>query len=318
MTWVKLDDAINEHPKLAQVGGFGLALQVAALAYCNRNLTDGYLARNTVTGLVGWELIDEEGRVWNAGRTCGMQGHDLDSTWIAERLCHIGIWHDAVTVMDCDHCRDRWPDSRTHGYLIHDFPDFQPSRDDVVADRSAGHEAKSRAGRKGAEARWGKKQDGNPNGTEIAEPIAVPMADARQSDGPVPVTRTPRSKTSAPQNVAIVTSQQAMFGAICEAMGYDLETLAPDDSREIGNIAAALVVKGLEPGEVIGYVDWLVGAESPIVGGRRLTLHSIPKWVKDWRAAPRVVSSSNGKPKADRLENLRRNLAAIQSREVSG
>ncbi len=66
------------------------------------------------------------------------------------------------------------------GWLIHDYPQYQPSREEVLAIREERHEARSRAGRMGAAARW--QRDGKPHG----KPMAKRMATAWQTDGPVP------------------------------------------------------------------------------------------------------------------------------------
>jgi hypothetical protein len=81
MTWVKLDDGFYQHPKLVKVGPIGMALQVAAICYCNRNLTDGFVQAEVVPLLVA----DSEGaadrlvgaRIWEVVEG-GYQIHDYD------------------------------------------------------------------------------------------------------------------------------------------------------------------------------------------------------------------------------------------------
>jgi hypothetical protein len=43
MSWVKLDDQLADHPKIAQAGPLGLAVYVAGLCYSARYLTDGFI-----------------------------------------------------------------------------------------------------------------------------------------------------------------------------------------------------------------------------------------------------------------------------------
>src|SRR4029453_3116326 len=43
MSWVRLDDQYPDHPKVRALGPLGLALQTAAICYCGRYLTDGFL-----------------------------------------------------------------------------------------------------------------------------------------------------------------------------------------------------------------------------------------------------------------------------------
>jgi hypothetical protein len=57
MTWVRIDDGFSEHPKLLRVGLVGMGLQVAALCYCNRNLTDGFIPTEVVPTLQGSRMV---------------------------------------------------------------------------------------------------------------------------------------------------------------------------------------------------------------------------------------------------------------------
>lgn len=55
------------------------------------------------------------------------------------------------------------------GFRVHDYLRYNPTREQVMAERTEKHEAKVRAGRAGATARWGDKEDDS----GIAEPIAA-------------------------------------------------------------------------------------------------------------------------------------------------
>lgn len=60
MTWVKIDDQFQDHPKFLDVSLAGVGLWVAGLAYSNRYLTDGLLTANAVRRLGGnTKLISE-------------------------------------------------------------------------------------------------------------------------------------------------------------------------------------------------------------------------------------------------------------------
>jgi hypothetical protein len=110
-----------------------------------------------------------------------------------------------------------------------------------------------------------------------------------------------------------LSAQQLMFGAVCTGMDYDMESLAKTDEAEIGKVASALLAVKLEPDDFPAYLGWLKGPESPVVGGTRLTLHTLPRWVKDWRAKPNVVAKPSGNARsvaniltlADRMEEPR-------------
>jgi len=72
MAWVKLDDGFYQHPKILRVGPLGMALQVAALCYANRHLTDGLIPAEAVPLL--------------------MPGAEK----IAARMVQVGLWDEAV------------------------------------------------------------------------------------------------------------------------------------------------------------------------------------------------------------------------------
>ncbi len=115
MTWVKIDDGFADHPKLAGVGPLGMAMQVAALCYCNRKLTDGFVPAGIVNTLI------DVSTVWDRRFVPGSQD---DYGWtvreIVSDLVEVGIWEEA-----------------DGGFTIHDFSDFQPSKEQVEREREA-------------------------------------------------------------------------------------------------------------------------------------------------------------------------------------
>lgn len=118
MTWVRIDDHFDQNPKLAQAGPLGWALWMAGLAYCNRTLTDGFIPRNVAHSLMGLDHIDREGRAWKVCVTSGMTGDDVTCESIASWLVDAELW-DVVA----------------GGYQVHDYLEFQPSREDVLRER---------------------------------------------------------------------------------------------------------------------------------------------------------------------------------------
>lgn len=125
--WVKLDDGFPEHPKVldTQYPPLLIALQVAGICYCNRNLTDGFMPRAKVAALLslgdGLAFVN------------GMSG--MDATWepVIADLLRIGVWEEVEG-----------------GYRIHDYLEYQPSRDEVEGRRNAVHQQKVDAGKKRA------------------------------------------------------------------------------------------------------------------------------------------------------------------------
>jgi hypothetical protein len=135
--WVRLDDHFDEHPKLAEAGPLGWALWIAGLAYCNRNLTDGFIPWAVAQHLVNWQFLgepEEDGRrkLFTICVSCGMTGEDVDCEYVIPLLVTAGLWEQVEG-----------------GFYVHDYPDYQPTKAEVEAVR----EIKRRAGRAGGVAK---------------------------------------------------------------------------------------------------------------------------------------------------------------------
>ena len=156
--WVRLDDALTGHPKVFIAGaalgpqgtGRVLAVCVEALCWTNKYRTKGFLPRAVVEAFQ----------------------HDRHPIEVAAALVTARLWEP---------CADG------DGWQIHDYPEYQPDAatlPDIAQARSA-------AGRRGAAARW--QPDGKPDGKHgkpmanvNGKPMANAMANAWQTDAPVP------------------------------------------------------------------------------------------------------------------------------------
>lgn len=138
MAWVKLDDHFDDHPKVVRAGPLGMALFVAGLCYCNRNLTDGFIPVAQVP-----RLINLDGLYVKASGKDGSTERP-DPYQIAEWLVECRLWEHAHG-----------------GYRIHDYLKYQPSREEVDQIR----ELRRQAGRLGglARAKQDAKQDAKQN-----------------------------------------------------------------------------------------------------------------------------------------------------------
>lgn len=173
MTWVRVDDGFPDHPKVMQVGPLGGWLQICALAYCNRYLTDGFvparvalrLADFTNVGVLTWQELarpPEEDEYEPA-----------EVSWIIPRLVEAGMWERVEG-----------------GFLIHDFDDYQPSREAVLAERrkTADRVAKFRARKRQSNAVTNAVSNGVSNGGVTPSPTRpleeLVLTDVRTSVGP--------------------------------------------------------------------------------------------------------------------------------------
>jgi hypothetical protein len=167
--WVRLDEEFARHPKVLAAGPLGMAMQIAALCYCNSYLTDGFVPRSVVPGLLHLEGLGM--RMW-AGEVVG-GGEDADWKLVVADLLDAGLWEEV-----------------TGGYRIHDFHDYQPTRQEVLELRDKRKTAGQKGGLASAQAR------ASASGKAGAQGVAEAVAQAESKPVPVPVP-VPTTETSA-------------------------------------------------------------------------------------------------------------------------
>ena len=75
MPWVRIDDQYPEHPKITAAGHLAGWLDVCAMAYCNRALTDGFIADAMVPRLSSVPApVKRAGELVAAGRWVRVEG----------------------------------------------------------------------------------------------------------------------------------------------------------------------------------------------------------------------------------------------------
>lgn len=111
MAWVKIDDQFTDHPKVVAVGPVAGWLYLCGLTYCSRFLTDGHIPAAQVRRLADVKNPDR----------------------LAAALVEAGLWES------CD-----------GGYRVHDYLDYNPSRERVLQTRAVRADAGSRGGKQKA------------------------------------------------------------------------------------------------------------------------------------------------------------------------
>lgn len=139
MGWFKVDDQLAFNAKVMLAGNSAMGLWVRAGSWSSAQLTGGFIPAHMANAMA------------NA----------MANPCDADALVMAGLW-----------------DEVEGGYQFHDWSDFQPDAEAEKEKRKAVSDARSRAGRAGAEARWGSKPD------------SKPMANGWQTDSkPMPPTR---------------------------------------------------------------------------------------------------------------------------------
>lgn len=125
MPWANLDDQFPKHPKVVPLSDAAFRLHVSGVCYVAQYLTDGLVDAETVPLLVP----------------------RYKRATLAE-LLRRGHWHSLGHGCDTATC----PPGREGHYVIHDYLQWNRSREAVESER----QRKRDAGKKGAETRWHK------------------------------------------------------------------------------------------------------------------------------------------------------------------
>jgi hypothetical protein len=114
-----------------------------------------YVARNLTDGAIPRAIVERYG------------------TAIADELTRSGLWDKGPT--------------------IHDYLEYNPQRAEVLAQSREKHDAKVRAGRKGAQVRWGKQTDSTAvaNGKQQHSPLPLPLPQPLPEPLPLPQEQEP-------------------------------------------------------------------------------------------------------------------------------
>ena len=170
MVWVRIDDRYAENPKIVEAGPLCVALWLAGLAYCNRNLTDGFIPWSTARTLVDWEYAERDGRQITIAISCGIGGEDLTSNAVIKRLVEVGLWDVVRDGTEPKHLRVK-------GYQVHDYEQYQPSRAQVLKERelTAKRVSKFKERHKDSNAHGNAVSNAHGNGQVTAHPEPVPV-----------------------------------------------------------------------------------------------------------------------------------------------
>jgi hypothetical protein len=174
VSWVRFDDKFYDHPKVSALAPSLMdrcvGLHLLASCWCSNQLTDGYITEHQPARLLGHPAAKQ----------------------ISE-LVRVGMWEPAEG-----------------GYQIHDYLDYNPSRDAVLAERES------------AKVRMNKARSFKGSSGEVRENIG------RSSDNPVPV---PDVLAEHKQKGMISEAESTALSSLCEVPNYpfnitrDLELL---------------------------------------------------------------------------------------------
>lgn len=139
MSWIKLDDNWMDHPKIIKAGRDARDMWLASITWCAKHLTDGYFPSNLLSSLAATAGVDV-----------------ANCQTFANTLLEVCLW-----------------DATDNGYMVHDYLDYNPSKEQALATR----EARKTAGRAGGVAKASKMP---------SKKLAKPVANSWQKSAPYP------------------------------------------------------------------------------------------------------------------------------------
>lgn len=146
MAWVKIDDNFPDHPKILRIGLPAIVLQIRALCYASRHLTDGFISSKVEANLL--EGFNE----W-------FDDTLVNTNLLADEMVKAGLWEKAEG-----------------GYIIHDYLAYNPSKKHVLALRRKRQASGKQGGLSSAQAR--RKQVARP----LLNPRPVPSRPHPQTE----------------------------------------------------------------------------------------------------------------------------------------
>jgi hypothetical protein len=223
MPWVKLDDRFPSHRKIALLPDRAFRLHVSAICWCSENLTDGRIG----------------------DRELPLVAHIRGLKATAKQLEDAGVW-------------DRTDD----GWVIHDFLDYNPSRDQVLAERKKNAERQEKFRRRkngkpvppdGSDA----PSNGGSNGVTSQDADAPEAHDGdttatrQQHDGD---TRAPRSRTVLNEQSQVTAIRNGVTnGAPSRPVPTPTPYMADVDGEGVRSSAAERDAFGASPIDIDGF-----------------------------------------------------------------
>lgn len=196
MTWVRYDDQASIHRKVAPLDDATYRLWREAIEWSSRNLTDGQIG------------VDELPEV-------SKRANRVRAAKLVERM----LWHVAGDACPSDKC----PPPGPTGWVIHDYFDYQPSREKVRAEQAA----KAERQRRWQNARRGASKDASPDGSKDDAPS--PPRPAPKGAGAGPPSETP-PEAPASQRPGAVPKCDRCFNAVDSH--YHLRICVPSEAEE--------------------------------------------------------------------------------------
>lgn len=200
MSWVKIDDQFPYHRKVIAAGLEGRALYITALCYTAHQLTDGFIPESVMP------VLEVLSGVANVKQT-------------ASKLLDVCLW-----------------DACENGYMIHDYLDYNPTKEEVIKTREA------------------RKDAGSYGGTRSAQ--AKRQAKLKQNSSNLSSKSQPRTRTPNISSKEDSTTPKEWMDALYKLCGIDITLASSGMRKRISDTGKALINAGAKLEDVERFGIW--------------------------------------------------------------
>lgn len=218
MAWVKLDDDFFSNPKVIKAGRDARDLYLAALCFCNRGLTDGFIPEEALRRLAADADID-------------------DPRTHAERLVEVGLWLHAEG-----------------GYQVHAYLEFQPSAESVKQKREEAAERMRKV--RSQEVRANKEGSSQKVRSTPSRPVPQPVQRETPS-GDTPPKPPAADKPPIALVVDNAPKPWDAWEAFGEAAEYDIGAATEKERSKALGVAKRMLEGGVSVAEIAGCTRYL-------------------------------------------------------------
>ena len=191
MGWVRVDDSFYDNDKFYDVTALGVAMFVSALAWSNRNLTDGFLPERAAQIIVNFD-----------GLAFGREDEVASPIFYGDAITEL-VNAGVLEVVD-------------NGYQIVNYLKFQPSAKSVMAEKEAARERMAQARKKRF---GGSSPEQTPNFGESSPEVRI-----TPTPTPTPKVKSETRARALPPDFAPTDEQRQWAATVIRASQIDTET----------------------------------------------------------------------------------------------
>ena len=225
MSWIKLDDQWMDHPKIIRAGRDARDMWLASITWCAKHLTDGYFPSELLPSLAVTAGVDV-----------------ANCLTFASILVEVCLW-----------------DIAENGYMVHDYLDYNPTKEQTESNRIARSEAGKAGGLASSSKRSSKSQanaQAKVKQSSTPSPSPSPSLKEREDGAKAPTRSTKADQRTQTPAIQLI---KGLTGKYPNKANYDeaIEVLGPTpDGEKAAECYRTWVKRGYNPNALTWLTEW--------------------------------------------------------------